>query len=127
MKQDSGQPGLTKSPQALSLHDVQQPPTLGNVFKRFSVSSLTNACCRNTQSKTKSSERKASGWRDGWMMLGIAERELQRALSPTKGGHHGQGSAERAAILSQPKSHCCSYAPCFPVSLEAHEYLIERD
>jgi len=31
------------------------------------------------KSKIKSSERKSSGWKDGWLLLGTAEKELQRA------------------------------------------------
>lgn len=31
------------------------------------------------KSKTKSSERKSSGWRGGWMLLGMVEKKLQRA------------------------------------------------
>lgn len=69
-----------KPPRALPLLDAQQPAALGKVFKSLLVSSLTNACWRNTQKQNEVSERKSGGWRDGWMLLGTAEMELQRAV-----------------------------------------------
>lgn len=102
MKQDSGQPGLTKSPQALSLHDAQQPPTLGNVFKRFSVSSLTNACCRNT--KQNQIFRKKGQWLERWVddagysREGAAESRLVHSVLPR------EVTTDKAQQKGQPDS-----------------------
>lgn len=63
-----------KSPQALLLLDAQQPPALGNVFKRLSMNSLTNACWRNTQNQNKVFREKI-WWLKRWVDAAGNSRE----------------------------------------------------